>query len=129
MLDFRGHIVSTVTTIRGQITIQVNAVRSSLFASYYVVDATDDNNIYLEPFVQMSLNSTSRRAAISHDEIAKRWGIHPDCVKAMVQCTTERGVCMIVNPTLSQQFWTIDCMLQYRCLRHPVSTDTMFSNM
>ena len=57
--------------------MQVNAVCSAPFASYCVVDATDDDNfeIYLESFVQISLTSTSRRAAVSHDEFARRWGI------------------------------------------------------
>ncbi len=60
--------------------MQMNAVCSSSFASYCVVDATDDNNfgIYLESFVQISLTSTSRKAAVDHHELAKRWGIHPD---------------------------------------------------
>ncbi len=44
MLNFRGQIVSNVTTTRGQITMQVNAVCSSLAVSYSVVGATDDNN-------------------------------------------------------------------------------------
>ncbi len=69
MLDFKGQLVSTVTMKRGQITMQVNAVCSSLFASYCVIDVTDDNNfgIYLESFVQISLTSTNRRAAVSYD--------------------------------------------------------------
>ncbi len=73
MLDFRGQLVSTVTMTMGQITMQVNAVCSSPFASYCVVDATDDNNfgIYLESFVQISLTSTSRRAAVNYDKLAK----------------------------------------------------------
>ncbi len=79
MLDFRGHIVGTVTTTRGQIMMHENAVCNSLFAPYCVVDATDDDNfgIYLESFVQISLTSISRRAAVSHDELAKCWGIRP----------------------------------------------------
>ncbi len=103
MLDFRGYIVSTVTTTRGQITMQVNAVCRSPFISYCVIDATDDDNfgIYLESFVQVFLTSTSRKAAASHDELAKRWVIHLDCAKATVQCTTQRGVHTIANPTLS----------------------------
>ncbi len=131
MLNFRGKIVSTVTTSRGQITMQVNAVCSSLFTSDCVIDATDDNNfdIYLESFVQISLTSTSRRAAISHDELAKCRDIHPDHVKAMVQRTTQKGAQTKANPALSRQFWTNDCMLQYRCLSHPVFTDMMLSNM
>ncbi len=54
------------TTTRGQITMQVNAVGSSPFTSYCVIDATDDNNfgIFLESFVQNPLTSTSRRAAM-----------------------------------------------------------------
>ncbi len=87
MLDFRGCNVSTVTMTRGQITMQVNAVCSSPFATYCVIDATDNNNfgISLESFVQISLPNTIRRAAISHDELSKCWVIHPDCAKAMVQ--------------------------------------------
>ncbi len=69
ILDFRGQIVNTVTTTRGQIMMQVNAVCSSLFASYCVIDTIDNDNfgIYLESFVQISLTRTSRRAAISHN--------------------------------------------------------------
>ncbi len=53
MLNFKGQIVSTVTTTRGQIMMQVNAVSSSLFTSNCVIDATDENNfvIYLKLFV------------------------------------------------------------------------------
>ncbi len=113
MLDFRGRIVSTVTMTRGQITMQVNAVCSSPFASYCVNDATDDNNfgIYLDSFVQIFLTSTSRKAAVSYDKLAKRWGIHPDHAKATLQCTTRRGIRTIANPALSQRLWTNDCML------------------
>ncbi len=120
MLDFMGQNVSTVTTTRGQITMKVNAVSSPPFASYCVVDATDDNNfgIYLESFVQISLTNTSRRAAVNHDQLAKHWGISPDRAKATIQCTTQCDVCTIANPALSRWFWTNDCMLQYRWLHH-----------
>ncbi len=104
MLNFRGQIISTVTMTRGQITMLVNSVCSSPFASYCVIDATDDNNfgIYLDSYVQISLTTTSRRAAINHDKLAKHWAIHLDQAKAMVQCTTQRGVCTIANPALSK---------------------------
>ncbi len=74
MLDFRGQIVSTLTMTRGQLMMQVNAVASSPFGFYSVVNATDDSNFgtYLESFVQISLTSTSRRAAVSLDKLAKR---------------------------------------------------------
>ncbi len=113
MLDFRGLIVSNVITTRGQITMQLNAVCSSPFASYSVVDATDVDifGIYLESFVQISLTSTSRRAAVSNDMLAKHWGIHPDCAKSTVQCTTQRDVRTIANLPLSRHFWTNDHML------------------
>ena len=130
MLDFRGRIVSTVITTRGRITMQVNAIASAPFAAYCVVDATDDNNFgsYLESFIRISLTSTSRKAAIGHDELAKRWGIHPDRAKATVQRTTQRGVRNIANPALVRRFRTNDRMLRYRRLRHPVFTDTMFAD-
>ncbi len=90
MLDFRKHIVSTVTMTRGQITMHVNIVSNSPFATNCVVDATDDENFgtYLKLFVHVSLTSTSRRASMSHDKLTKHWGIHPDCANAKIQCTT-----------------------------------------
>ncbi len=83
--------------------MQVNAVCSSPFSSYCVVDATNDNNFgtYLELFVQISLTSTSRRSAVGHNELAKCWCIHLDHANATIQCTTQRGVHTIVNPALS----------------------------
>ncbi len=65
ILDFWGHIVGTITMTRGQITMHVNVLSNSQFTSYCVVDASNDNNfgMYLESFVQISLTSTSRRAA------------------------------------------------------------------
>ncbi len=53
MLDFGGHIVSNVTTIRGQMIMQMNAVCTSLFAPFCIIDATDDDNfgIYLDSYV------------------------------------------------------------------------------
>ncbi len=53
--------------------MHMNAVSSSLFASYCAVDATDDDNFgtYLESFVQISLSITSRKACVSHDKLAK----------------------------------------------------------
>ncbi len=73
MLNFGGQIISTVTMTSGQITMQLNAVCSSPFASYCVVDATDDNNfgIYIESYVHISLTTTSRRAAVNYDKLAK----------------------------------------------------------
>ncbi len=101
MIDFRGCIISTVTTTRGQIIMYVNVMSHSLFASIYVVNVTNHKNFgtYLESFVKISLTSTSMRAAISNDELAKCWGIHPYCVKAMVQCTTQRGVHKVADPS------------------------------
>ncbi len=45
MLDFRGQVVSTVITTRGQIILYLNAMFSSTFTSYCVIDFTDDENL------------------------------------------------------------------------------------
>ncbi len=99
MLNFRGCVISTVMMTKGQITMHVNAVVSSPFASYSVIDVVDDDNFgpYLESFLQISLTSTSRMPAISHDKLAKCWGVHPNCAKATVHQTTQRGVHMIFS--------------------------------
>ncbi len=57
------------------------------------------------------MTSTSRKAAVHHEEFVNHWGIHPDCAKAMIQCMTQRGVCTLVNPALSWWFRVNDCML------------------
>ena len=80
MLDYRGRIVAKLESSRGHVTMQVSAVVSELHAEYCIIDVTDDENfgIYLESFVQISLTSTSEKAAVSYDVLAERWGIHPD---------------------------------------------------
>ncbi len=84
--------------------MHVNTLSSLPFKSYWVVDATDEDNFgtYLESFVQISLTSTNRRTAVGHDRSAKHCSIHLDCAKAMVQRTTQRGICSIANPALLQ---------------------------
>ncbi len=111
--------------------MQVNTMSCSMLASYCFIDVTDDDNfgIYLEPFVQISLTSTSRRSAVNHDELVLHWGIHLDHAKAMKQHTTQQSVRMIANFALSRCFWTNDCLLWYRHLRHSIFADKMFSNM
>ncbi len=102
MLDFGGQLVSTVITTKMYITMHLDAMSSSLFASYCVIDTTDHKNFgtYFESFVHISLTSTSRRAAVSHDKLAKNWGIHLDHAFATIQHTTKRGVCIIANSAL-----------------------------
>ncbi len=69
MFDLRGSIIITFTITRGQITMHVNAVASSLFATYCVVDAIDDDNFgtCLESFIQISLTSIIRMPAVICD--------------------------------------------------------------
>ncbi len=90
MLNIRVCIISCVTMTRKHITMHANAVARSSFADYYVISVTDDLNFgtYWDLFVQISLTSTSRRAVVSHDVLAKCSDIQPICVKAMVQQTT-----------------------------------------
>lgn len=63
-----GKIVSTVKKTSGQFTMQVNTVASSSFSFYCVVDTIDESNFgtYLKSFVQISLASTLKKAAVSH---------------------------------------------------------------
>ncbi len=74
------------------------------FACYCVIDTTDGKNFgtFLEFFECISLKNTSSRAAVSHDKLAKYWGIHLDHANATIKCTTQRGVCTIENPALAQ---------------------------
>ncbi len=77
MLNFWGQIISIVKKTRGQFDMYVNVLSSSSFESYHVIEATDDKNFgtYLKSFVQISLISTVMRAAVSHNKLAKHWGV------------------------------------------------------
>ncbi len=70
----------------------MNAVSSSPFASYCVIDATDGMifGTYLKSFVFISKTSAIKRAGVSHNELSKLLGIHPDHAKATIQSTTQR---------------------------------------
>ncbi len=61
-----GDILSALTQQQEE---QSQCMGTLPFATYCVISVTDYLNFgtYLESFVQMSLTSTSRRAAISHD--------------------------------------------------------------
>ncbi len=102
--------------------MHMNDVASLLFASYCVVDTTDDNSFgtYLESFVQISL------IRLAGCQLSVMTNQH-NHAKATVQWNTQRGVWMIANPALYQIFWK-NCKLWYQCLSHLIFTFMMFSN-
>ncbi len=102
MLNFREYIISIVTTTREQITMHKNVVAISPFAFYCVIDATmTTTSAYIWSPLYNFLCLVLARLAVIHDK-----AIQPNCAKSTVQQTTQRGLCMITNPGLSQQFCT-----------------------
>ena len=57
--------------------------------------------------------------------LAKHWCISPQKAHRTVLKTTQRGVCICLDPTLSWRFPTNDRMLRYRRLPRPCFTDTL----
>ncbi len=113
----------SIGTTRGQITMHMNTVASSLVSDYCVIDAIDDLDFgtYLESAVKISLPRTSKRAAASHDICAEHWGLRPDQARVTIQKTTQRGVHTISIPALSCKFRANNCMLCCKCIHHPAS--------
>ncbi len=130
MMDFKGCIVSTVTTTRGHITIHVNTVFSSPFSFYCVINATGDKifDTYLDSFVCISLTSTSRMAAVSHDKLSKHWGIYQTMCKGWYTMHDPEGCMYDCKSCFVTILLTIDHLLQYRCMHHQIFTDMMVSN-
>jgi hypothetical protein len=106
-------------------------------------DITDDENfgIALEQHVTVSvatLATTKTMPSWIHSKagkpvdtetLAKHWLIPANCAARTVDRTTQRGVCTMLNPTLSCHFPTNNCMLHYPCMPHPVFGNTMFAGI
>jgi hypothetical protein len=64
---------------------------------------------------------------VDAETLAKCWLIPANHAARTVDRTTQRGVCTMLNPTLSRRFLTNDCMLHYPRMPHPIFGDTMFA--
>lgn len=136
MVDYRGHLVVTLSTDPHSPDMTVSSIFS---ASYMVFDITDNNNFaaVLDQHVMVDvttaiqtawLSTLQQKLAVDSNMLIQRWGIPLHKAKQTVQCTTQHCMRNIANLTLVHRFCTNDCMLQYCCLHHTIFTDTMFAS-
>jgi hypothetical protein len=154
-INFRGHLISVArsdgscwNTTMG--TRSADAVckeephwkLSQVFLQYDTADVTDADKlgVALEATVQVSLVCTClspetydvcgvhmgmHKGVVDHVTLANRWQILLHKSKNTVQCTTQKGVCMALHPTLSRNVLTNDRMLLYSRMPHNLYSDTM----
>jgi hypothetical protein len=134
MTDYRGVLLPRPDM--GQPFV-INALSSMMTDA---ADITDDENfgIALESHVVISIATldTTKTAPgqihskagkpVDTETLAKRWLIPANCAARTADRTTQRGVCTMLNLTLSHHFPTNNCMLHYPCMPHPVFGDSMF---
>jgi hypothetical protein len=135
MTDYRGVVLPRLD--RGQPFV-INTLSSMTTDA---ADITDDENfgVALEQHVTVSvavLDTTKTAPGRIHSKaakpvdaetLAKHWLIPANRAARTVDRMTRRGVCTMLNPTLSCRFPTNDCMLRYPRMPHPVFGDTMFA--
>ena len=62
-----------------------------------------------------------------HLVLAKMWGTSLNKSFSKMCCTTQNDVCTVLHPSLSRQFRTNDCQLQYKWFPPNVYSDTLFA--
>jgi hypothetical protein len=110
MIDYSGHVVTTMRPLRGHVNHLVINLLSSLTPDQ--ADVTDDNIFYdvLALHVQISSIETSlnghiclrKTTPIYPQTLATCWMISPEHAKHTVIMTAQRGVRTCLNPTLLQ---------------------------
>ena len=68
---------------------------------------------------------SNKRKQVDGDTLARQWAIYSDKDISTVKKTTHQGVRSVLNPNLSRQYPTNDMMLRYKCMPHPVFSDTL----
>ena len=69
--------------------------------------------------------ASKKGVKVDSETLSKRWCIDRKKALNTVRRTTQRGVRTYLHPSLSRRYPTNDRMLRYRCLPHPVFSDTL----
>jgi hypothetical protein len=132
MMDYSGNIVHDAAVWGPQLIL--NELQSLTTDLADLTHDCDFHQVLTAHVVVSSVNSSLSRhvrlcksAPIDFMTLAGRWMITPDHAKKIVQQTTQRGVCICLNPMLARRFPTNDRMLCYKRLPHTTFTDTMFA--
>ena len=116
--------------------IIINSV-STTSEDLNVIDFTDDGNFYEALVSNVKLSRKLSRVEVSrmgvskgkkgmnHQTLSNNWMVSPEAELRAVNRTNQRGIRTVIHPSLSSNWITNDCQLQYWRLKHHVYTDTL----
>jgi hypothetical protein len=85
----------------------------------------DDINMNLN--ISLIKSEMRDKAGVDAATLAKNWGIGLEAAKRMRLVTTQRGIIIMIHPSLTNRYNTNDMKLRYRSLPVTMYTDTMIS--
>ena len=103
--------------------------------SLATVNATLDDGVFTTAMMEAvgiqvgALTTAVAKAKLTADDLSRRWGISLEAATNTLQKTTQRGIRMVANPSISRRFRTNDQQLRYRRLAVTLVTDTFFSSV
>ncbi len=134
MMDYFGNIICDAA-VKGQVPTLIVKELQSLTTD--MADMMHNCNFHQVLTFRLVISSVAaslsghmqlcKTAPIDFFTLSTRWMIALDHAKKTVQSTTQRGVCICLNPMLAQQFQTNDRMLCIKQLPHTTITDMLFA--
>jgi hypothetical protein len=92
-----------------------------------LLSEVDENNLNLN--VSMVKSQMRDKCGIDAATLANNWGIGIEAAKRTRLVTTQRGIIIMVQPSLTMRYKTNDRQLRYRRLPVTMQTDTMYSTI
>ena len=87
----------------------------------------DQHNMLISQ--QLWAVSSTVKAKVEPETLAKRWGIGLEAAKNTLKVTTNRAIRTVLHPALSRRFRTNDRSLRYRRLPMYLFTDTLITKV
>jgi hypothetical protein len=87
----------------------------------------DYNNLNLN--ISLVKSEMRDKAGIDAATLANNWGIGIEAAKRTRLVTTQRGIRIMIHPSLTKRYKTNDRQLRYRRLPVTMYTDTMYSTI
>jgi hypothetical protein len=87
------------------------------------ITTSTDLNVYLVKYEMRD------KAGVDAETLANNWGIGIEAVKRMRLVTTQRGILIMIHPSLKKRYKTNDRQLRYRRLLVTMFTGTMCSTI
>ena len=103
----------------------LSGISPTLFPTAFTIAAIKLSNTHS---ILSSLTS-KQRPFTSANDLASNWRIGKEVANNTLQATTQRGIRIMLNPTLERRYNSNDKMLRYNRLDNNLYTDTLFSSV